>query len=235
MKLSAQAILILHAIVTVSLQQPTVGRHSRSVREEAIEDIDGSGLKRPLLDNGALSDDFPQDHSEVVTLHSDTPNMQDPLLIDIKYVADEETQVASLQDENLSTTEIHHLNVPGEKGMGEALSVRDPGVAVDRRFEQALAPAKPSIPLRSTRVITILIATKTSTDIDSVVSLSSYTEFLVVNVSLPIHANDLISRLVNAANKASYNEKLDIARRLTSFTHELMSSIEENLANAMLI
>ncbi|KAK6746695.1 hypothetical protein RB195_000145 [Necator americanus] len=183
MKLSAQAILILHAIVTVSLQQPTVGRHSRSVREEAIEvkrlyikDIDGSGLKRPLLDNGALSDDFPQDHSEVVTLHSDTPNMQDPLLIDIKYVADEETQVASLQDENLSTTEIHHLNVP-----------------------------------------------------------ASYTEFLVVNVSLPIHANDLISRLVNAANKASYNEKLDIARRLTSFTHELMSSIEENLANAMLI
>ncbi|KHJ90155.1 hypothetical protein OESDEN_10005 [Oesophagostomum dentatum] len=63
---------------------------------------------------------------------------------------------------------------------------------------------------------------------------ASSAEFLVLNVSLPVLPDDLISRLIEAANKASYNEKLDIAVRLTSFTHELMSSIDKSLSSLAL-
>ncbi|KHJ79880.1 hypothetical protein OESDEN_20459 [Oesophagostomum dentatum] len=63
---------------------------------------------------------------------------------------------------------------------------------------------------------------------------ASSAEFLVLNVSLPVLPDDLISRLIETANKASYNEKLDIAVRLTSFTHELMSSIDNSLSSLAL-
>ncbi|RCN28002.1 hypothetical protein ANCCAN_26260 [Ancylostoma caninum] len=152
----------------------SVGRHSRFRRQEVIEDIDGSGLGSPIFLYEA-STDVPQEAIEANSLQAEAAVMEEPLLVNITFIADEETQSMALQEETRPTTELHNINVP--------------------------APS---------------------------------TEFLVVNVSLPVLPNDLISRLVQVANKASYSEKLDIAMRLTSLTHELMSSIDDNIASMAL-
>ncbi|KAL6738070.1 hypothetical protein Aduo_011660 [Ancylostoma duodenale] len=171
MLLSVCSIVAVHVLTVACSEQSSVGRHSRLRRQEMIEDVDGSGFGSPLF-LYEVSTEVPQKTIEANSLQAQATVMEDPLLVNITFVQDEQTQSMTFQEENRPTTELHNINVP--------------------------APS---------------------------------TEFLVVNVSLPVLPNDLISRLIQVASKASYSEKLDIAMRLTSLTHELMSSIDDNIAS----
>ncbi|EYB92281.1 hypothetical protein Y032_0196g1546 [Ancylostoma ceylanicum] len=90
------------------------------------------------------------------------------------------------------------------------------------------------VPDGETQSMTLQEEDRPTTELHNINVPAPSTEFLVINVTLPVQPNDLISRLIQVASKASYNEKLDIAMRLTSLTHELMSSIDDNLANMAL-